>query len=330
MKYLYLIVLIVIFLIQCNSPKKTLVEILNGKYDQHFISSGDNFPQISLYKNERYKFLIGLHNGFNKNEIKEVLNWTDSTLIEEIEILKENEYLKETDGILYPSISIIMQNEGKDIYKHTQKTAEEVASSIIEIEPDIKQLYENMEIASRHEYEKLAFFILSDVLLDNWQINNVEKLYLKKERPLKHGKRYYIQFAEKDTLKEREVFGIYGNQYSCKDTLCFITYGNNRKNHHMSFEKLLLTDIPLLSISDQVVLDKMADSFTQKLIKILTKNHDKFVSYYNNSIAKKEISYEEFFIWYYHFLYTKTTDILAQRGHIAIPESGIFRIKLQQ
>jgi len=44
------------------------------------------------------------------------------------------------------------------------------------------------------------------------QIGNVEKEFLRKERPLRNGKRYYLAILEKDTTKNTEPFGIYGNQ----------------------------------------------------------------------------------------------------------------------
>ena len=47
---------VLLLLIQCESQNKSLDEILLKKYEQHFISSGDNFPEISLFDNDRYKF----------------------------------------------------------------------------------------------------------------------------------------------------------------------------------------------------------------------------------------------------------------------------------
>ena len=33
-------------------------------------------------------------------------------------------------------------------------------------------------------------------------------------------------------------------------------------------------------------------------------------------------SFEEFFIWWYHFIYTKVTDILAENRVLTIPKEG--------
>ena len=330
MKKLIFVLSVLLLVIQCKSQDQTLDEILLLKYEQHFISSGDNFPEISLFKNDRYKFLIGLHNGFHENDIRKKLNWSDEESKSQIELLKNNGYLKEKDGSLFASISIIMNNEGQELFKQAEQVAEDIAQSIIMIDPEMKRKYLTLEVSEKHSYGDFKFFLLSDVLLDNWQINNVESDFLKKERTLRHGKRYFIQFAEKDSLMKKEVFGIYGNQYKCNDSICYITYGNNRKNHHRSLKELDSMNIPFLSKNDQNILDEMAEFYKPKLIKILEENRPRFTDLFDNSVFKDELPFEEFFIWYYHFIYTRATDILAMKLHIEIPKSGIFRVKLEQ
>lgn len=330
MKKLIFYIPILFVLIQCKTHEKSLNEILSKNYEQHFISSGDNFPEISLFDNDRYKFLIGLHNGFEKSKIQEKLKWSDNELQSEIDLLKRNGYLNEINGSLYPSISIVMDNEGQEMFEQTEQVAEDISKSIIQIMSDIKQKYSMMGVSSKYSFEDFKFFLFSDVLLDNWQINNVEDEFIKKKRTLRHGKRYYIQLAEKDSLIQKEVFGIYGNQYKCNDSICYITYGNNRVNNEMTFDELNSMDIPFLSLKDQSILEEMAEFYRPELIKILKTNKPKFIDYYINSVFKNELSFEEYFIWYYHFLYTKATDKLAEKEAIKIPESGIFRVKLEQ
>ena len=330
MKNIIFYISILFLLTQCDKSKKSLDYIINAEYDKHFISSGNNFPQISLTENDRFKFLIGLHNGYSKDEMKIILNWSDTLLMEEIELLIDNGYLKQENQHVFPSISIIMQDEGKHIFKHVENIAEEIVISIIEVEPEINKIYSKMSISNSHLYSEMSFFLLSDVLLDNWQINNVESDFLIKERTLRHGKRYYIQFAEKDTLYNKEVFGIYGNQYTCQDTICFITYGNNRVNNAKTFEEMLTLEIPFLTNNDQLILREMAAFYKPKLIEILETNRPNFVKEYENSVYINEISFEEYFIWYYHFLYTSVTDKLAEKELLIIPKNGIFRIQLEQ
>ena len=88
-------------------------------------------------------------------------------------------------------------------------------------------------------------------------------------------------------------------------------------------------DLPTFSREDQDALNQMAESYEPRLLEILEKNKKSFLQYYDHSTAKEEVSFEEFFIWYYHFLYTRTTDILAQKNLLNIPESGVFRVKME-
>ncbi len=323
-------IVILLLFVSCQTKKRPLDEILNAKYEQHFISSGDNFPQISLKKNNRYKFLIGLHNGYLPGELKINLKWTDRFFNQEINLLKENGYLKEVNQKFFPSINIIMQDEANELYDLAEEVANEITKSIISIERQIKTKYKEMTISKEHPYSEFSFFILSDVLLDNWQINNVEELFLESERPLRHGKRYYIQYAEKDPNSKIEVFGIYGNQYNCNDSLCFITYGNNRKNNFKTLQELSEMDIPFLSKKDQAILKEMAELYKPKLIEILKRNKETFVKNYENSTFKNENSFEEYFIWFYHFLYTSATNNLNKKNYLNVPESGIYRVKLEK
>ncbi len=334
MKYSKIIksILLVFFLlpsIVSMSQGLSISKVLNTKYEQHFISSGDNFPEISLKTNGRYLFLVGLHNGFEMNEIQKELGWTDSQLSEELILLKNNGYLKINNGNYFPAINILMQKEGDEIFENCEPIARKIVQSIAGLAPDIKNMFAKMKVSSSYSYDDLSFFLLSDVLLDNWQINNVEREFLQRKRPLRHGKRYYIQYAEVDSTFSREVFGIYGNQYKCDDSVCYITYGNNRKNHPKKLDELANMEIPLLTKEDQEILREMANMYMPELIKILKNNKKQFLDFYEKSIHRNETDFEEFFIWYYHFLYTESTDMLAAKGIITIPETGIYRIKLE-
>ena len=68
----------------------------------------------------------------------------------------------------------------------------------------------------------------------------------------------------------------------------------------------------------------MATHFKPVLIDILSKEIDYMNQIYEISGYNDEISFEEFFIWWYHFMYTKATDILAESRVITIPKEGNF------
>src|SRR5262249_44159557 len=72
----------------------------------------------------------------------------------------------------------------------------------------------------------------SDVLLDNWQISNVENLFVKAERTQRTGGRYYFTMLEKPAAQGAEPFGLYGNTGSQWGSVQIGLYGNDRFSGH--------------------------------------------------------------------------------------------------
>ena len=114
----------------------------------------------------------------------------------------------------------------------------------------------------------------------------------------------------------REAFGIYGNQSGD-----ISVYGNNRNNCNLSETE------NVVSASDNEMLEIMAQKFLPKLLKVLENNRAYMENIYVKSSYSNEITFNEFCIWWYHFIYTQTTDLLASRGVSQIPENGNFVYK---
>lgn len=74
---------------------------------------------------------------------------------------------------------------------------------------------------------------------------------------------------------------------------------------------------------------KLAADFKPVLINILNNNRTHMEAWYSKTIFSKEISFEEYFIWLYHFIYTRATNILAQEKQLKIPEGGNFYYIIQ-
>jgi len=61
-----------------------------------------------------------------------------------------------------------------------------------------------------------------------------------------------------------------------------------------------------------------------KLLKILNEQTDYSRKVFEKTVYSDEIAFEEFFIWWYHFIYTDATNILAKRNKLTIPKEGNF------
>jgi len=122
----------------------------------------------------------------------------------------------------------------------------------------------------------------------------------------------------------REVFGIYGNQYEEKGDITINIYGNNRIGITLD------NSTNKISKSDNEILKEIAANFKPKLITIFNKETAYIKKTYQITGYENEISFEEFFIWWYHFIYTKATDIMNDKGLLTIPESGNFEYELEE
>lgn len=136
---------------------------------------------------------------------------------------------------------------------------------------------------------------------------------------MRHGKYYFQEIVEWNN-QEREAFGIYGNMMiQTKDEKTFSIYGNNRgqKLSRDLFEHKV-------SMSDNIILEKIADSFLPDLLAVLENYRAYSEQTYEKLGYSKEISYDEFFIWWYHFIYTQTTKELFEKGYLSVSHSGNF------
>jgi len=60
------------------------------------------------------------------------------------------------------------------------------------------------------------------------------------------------------------------------------------------------------------------------LIGLLNKDREYIEGVFQKTGYSNEVTFEEFFMWWYHFIYTRATNILAEKNYITIPEQGNF------
>lgn len=69
-------------------------------------------------------------------------------------------------------------------------------------------------------------------------------------------------------------------------------------------------------------LHRIANLITVDLIRLFEDYRSMMVQAYHTSPFAKETSFEEYFIWYYHFLYTYVTEQLIGLNVIKLPPSN--------
>lgn len=311
----------------CKTVEKTTLLERNFPNVQ-LISQGDNIPDFRIKTDSANYLLTYLHENKSLSEFKRDTKLDDETVNKTIELLKNKNWLAEKNGKLKPTIFIATAEEGEKLYRYAKPISKQIADDIEKQIPTIKAEFAKTDMAKKQRFEHWSFLILSNVLLDNWQIFEMEKNFFKQadgkeyRRPLRHGKNYYASIKEK-VEKNKEEFGIYGNAIlSYSDKKMIAIYGNNRYSND-NYRKMQ-SSTNHISNDDDRVLTQMAQDFLPKLLTILERNRQYAEKVYTKTGYAQEISFEEFFIWWYHFIYTQATNEMSKRGMLIIPPDGNF------
>lgn len=321
--------------IKRNNQKSS--QILNtifiNKYEHRIISQGDNRPDFDRRKDSIDLFLVALHEKIHPKRFQEKAGWTDQIMKEKINFLVKKGWLLNDDKGLKPTVFIVSDKQGNELFEYGKPLSIIIAQSIEEEIPRIKEKFKSAGLSDKYNFDSLSFLILSNVLLDNWQIMEMEKDYLKKNRPERHGKYYYGGIME-NTVYPKENFGIYGNQiWRINDSTILSIYGNNRNNANSRLKSDPVYRDSVLRVTPKITpalynfFDEIAEDYKPKLIRILVEQNEFAHMVYEKTGYSDEINFEEFFIWWYHFIYTDATNILAKNNKLIIPEEGNFYYK---
>ena len=300
-------------------PAALAAEIEGSRYECHMISRGDNQPDFEVDDDLLKSLIVSLHQKVSPSAFQKTYDCTEEKYTEMVGLLLERQFVQRQGKIFCPTIMVISEAEGRELCQYAAPVSSDIAAALIADLNSIKQQYTQAPLSNGLDFERASFFILSNVLLDNWQIRNVEAEFVKKDRPLRHGKRYYFSLGQ-NLNSAKESFGLYGNA-GFKE---FSVYGNNRKFSRRQILETRFNDMAALCEKDYEVFSTMASTFKPKLLAILEKHRSYGETVYRKTGYADEISYEEFFMWWYHFIYTKATDILAAGNHLTIPADGNF------
>lgn len=318
-KPVFVIMLLLILHLVSAQKNIDINSFFNIKLEYGMISKGNNFPDFYVDKDSSNFLLFCLHENIPIDSFKMKTNFDDNKINGIISFLISKNWLHKVNSLYKPTVFIASDNDGKALYEYATPISNDIIEAIKNNLPEIKTLFAKTDISKSQNFEKWSFLILSNVLLDSWQIDDVEKHFLKQDkRPERHGKNYYYSIME-HTGYDKETFGIYGNQMQSKDDRTFSVYGNNRKNN--TSESIFHHEV---SSHDDGIFSETAASFLPKLLNVLEKHKAYSETVFKELGYSEEISFEEFFIWWYHFIYTQATDKMEKEGLLQIPETGNF------
>jgi hypothetical protein len=278
-------------------------------------------------------------------------------------------------GQFLPSFMVITLEDAKWMAP-SKEIVEATGRLIADRLPDVRARAESNPAIRRAGFSRNAFFILSNVLLDNGQIRNVEREFLKAERPLRDGRRYYYAILEKPSSQPNEAFGIYGNAVRMSRNVTLGLYGNRRYDGSTllslpkeefvrlfglpaqtdgEVEKAALLErmvafvrtggnqlsapqkaglgklglfengelrVTVFSRAEANELGGVAALITPGLLGLLERYRAGLESKHERSPYREEVTFNEFFMWWYHFFYSAVTGWLARKGLLEVPRSG--------
>lgn len=285
-------------------------------FSPRFICAHGNFSERHILGPEYLNILVGLHSDNARS-----LNAQDLLTSE---LVSEGLLGSDANGEIYNNSMVISASDGGELFTLADQFSGPVQQIMRLHLPAVQRATSAIPEFSFRPFSEYSFLILSNVVLDNWQIRNVEELYLNQNRPLRGGKQFYFAIMENSPDCD-DPFGIYGNiSRPVENDFCSF-YGNNQRSLSSAdfIELPRKNGVLKLSQNANQALSKVAHIVCNDLIGIFKDIDGKLRSYHEGSRWAR-VSYAEFFIWWYHFLYTQVTNDLAEAGDLIIPENRMY------
>ncbi|MFA5805310.1 MAG: hypothetical protein WC879_11755 [Melioribacteraceae bacterium] len=320
-----IIVVVVILLFTACSSKKNISDVLQNKYEIRTISNNFSIPAIDLEKDYLKEILLLLHYNFTAEKIKEHFDMNDSIYNIRINYLFGEGLIKKTSsGDFAPTCMIIDADEGKIIKNTADSLGREMSGIVIDRIGKIKEAYAKIPTFKKIPFENASLFILGNVLHNYWQMKFIEEKYIKSFPPQRGSGRYYLALLQNQNGNNSEPFGLFISRFKKIGSYTINLYRNEFKGEFPSYTEKELDNLfrtknstlLLVNESDQKNLEEVALIITQDLLNYLERNRPLFVKLYLNSVYKDQTSFREWFIWFYQFMITKTTNTLIEKGFI--------------
>jgi hypothetical protein len=198
-------------------------------YEAKMISSGHNRPSIDLRRDDLIALCVALHERASLTRFRQAHDLSSSDLAERLRRLQGAGLIREWKrGLFLPTFMIVTASDARRYVPVADyvvaSTTATINAKFAEIERHIMDLPGLGDAPSA----PVNFFVLSDVLLDNWQIGAIEHDVLQAERPTRGGNAFYLALLERQSDQADEAFGIYGNTGTIRGNSEVNVYGRAR------------------------------------------------------------------------------------------------------
>lgn len=343
-------------------------------YDWKLISSGPNRPGIDLSDRSTIDAALRLHSStFGAANVVDNRIAADRALAPLIEE-RLAQFVSDDQAML--RFPVITAHDAAIHFAPPAELVDAIAGTIVHALPDIVRFAQAIPGLRGLPFEAISLFVLSNVLMDEFQIVSVERALLGADRPERGGGGYYAALMQR--CGQHVAFGIYGNEAAGCSGIGIHSYGRRSRVGGVTLTTLdrdrivhwgfaerddpaaigrilaahlvrlaatpdagypecvgralhaleLLSDqgkrlAPVLVNTDLAALGILADRFAETLIPTLSHYLPEARRQFGQSpYADGRTTFQEWYIWWYHFLYTAVTDRLAEMGIVIVPVSG--------
>lgn len=232
----------------------------------------ENIHLDLLNQNKTLKMLMLLHNRVSKEDMLKELNISEDEYNNNINRLFATGLIKASENkVFVPTCMIVNYDEENDIRNYVKTFGTDISEIIIEKYSLAKEKYSLLHYFENISFEEASFFILYNVMLDSWQLDQIVENFLRSDIPNRGGTRSFIMINQIDT-----AITILKNQRLENKSLeignyKLYSFGNlNSKNNFIEIDsKQLISDFKMNEFENESDFKK---KIIDDLIKSKTKN----------------------------------------------------------
>lgn len=312
-----LIILVCLITYSCRAKKEI-------DFNNYFLYNIDDNNNIDLEEKYYTLFLVCIKYNLPISYFISMTQFSVGKTREIIYDLKSTEHIKIKDKSITPAIFIADNNDKKGIQQLAQKSAEKIATLIQTDSTYIKTEYKKLEVSKTLDFEQWSFVFIGDILIGQSQLGSIRINLLKDTI-----NNYQYQTCYNSIIENNNpvLNNFYYNNYiggtSASSTYEFGNYNYIKKDYWRTSENQ-----NIISAEDNFKLYQISFDYSKKLIPILKSNIEEVKFFYNNSHFKNEISFNVFYYWYYHFVYTESIQKLINKNILTKQERNFKYTRL--
>lgn len=315
-----LIIFFAFWTFSCNNEK----EINFNNFKPYVI---DEDPNIDFQKNYYSLFLVCIKYNLPLSYYKSRTKLSDKRINEIIKYLEFSKYISVKENKINLRIFIADEKDKMQIKNLCDNTAKKLANLVLHDSIYIRNEFKKLKLSDTESYEKWSFMFIGNILIGQEQLYTITNNLLKDSSNRNGYKICYNSIIENDNPTLNNFY--YNNYIDGTSASSYYEFGLYNKIPAKYYWQDHERE-NMVSIQDDWSLNFISFNYSKKIFPILKSDIDNVKKFYISSHFKDEISFNVFYFWYYHFLYSKAIDILIEQKFINLPEDNFKFCRLNE